>query len=99
MDIMAFLEFDLDGSKKMFELKKESILIGRCPEADLRFDDEEMSRKHCTIVKKGEKFFIRDENATNGTFLNDQLLKPEEQFELKNEDELRIGNTFVTFRI
>ena len=39
---MAFLEFDLDGSPNKFELKKEVILIGRAPEADLRFDDEEM---------------------------------------------------------
>ena len=95
---MAFLEFDLDGSPNKFELKKEVILIGRAPEADLRFDDEEMSRKHCSIILKNGKCFVRDENATNGTILNDQLIKAAELVELKNEDELRVGNTFITFR-
>ena len=95
---MAVLEFDFDGSLNKFELKKEISLIGRATEADLRFDDDEMSRKHCSIVQKNGKFFVRDENATNGTFLNDQLLNASELYELKNEDELRIGNTYVTFR-
>ena len=95
---MAFLEFDVDGSPNKYELNKEITLIGRAPEADLRFDDDEMSRKHCSIVQKEGKFFVRDENATNGTILNDQLIKASELIELKNEDELRIGNTFITFR-
>ena len=94
---MAILEFDLDGSPNKVELKKEITLIGRGTEADLRFDDEEMSRKHCSIIQKDGKFFVRDENATNGTCLNDQLLKASELYELKNEDELRVGNTFITF--
>ncbi len=95
---MAFLEFDLDGSPNKYELKKEITLIGRAPEADLRFDDDEMSRKHCSIIQKNGKFLVRDENATNGTILNDQLIKASELIELKNEDELRVGNTFITFR-
>ncbi len=95
---MAVLEFDLDGSQNKIELTKEITLIGRAPEADLRFNDEEMSRKHCSIVKKDGKFFVRDENATNGTILNDKLINASELIELKNEDELRVGNTFITFR-
>ena len=95
---MAFLEFDLNGSPNKVELTKESTLIGRATEADLRFDDDEMSRKHCSIIQKDGKFFVRDENATNGTLLNDQLLKASELYELKNEDELKVGNTYITFR-
>ena len=95
---MAILEFDLDGSPNKVELKKEITLIGRGTEADLRFDDEEMSRKHCSIVQKDGKFFVRDENATNGTFLNDQLINASKLYELKNEDELKVGNTYITFR-
>ena len=95
---MAFLEFDLDGNQSKVELKKETTMIGRATEADLRFEDDEMSRKHCSIIQKDGKFFVRDENATNGTFLNDQLLNASELYELKNEDELRVGNTYLTFR-
>ena len=95
---MAFLEFDLDGNQSKVELQKETTLIGRATEADLRFEDDEMSRKHCSIIQKDGKFFVRDENATNGTFLNDQLLNASELYELKNEDELRVGNTYLTFR-
>ncbi|MBQ9366653.1 MAG: FHA domain-containing protein [Victivallales bacterium] len=95
---MAFLEFDLDGNQSKVELQKETTMIGRATEADLRFEDDEMSRKHCSIIQKDGKFFVRDENATNGTFLNDQLLNASELYELKNEDELRVGNTYLTFR-
>ena len=95
---MAFLDFEVDGSQNKLELTKEITLIGRATEADLRFDDDEMSRKHCSIIQKDGKFFVRDENATNGTLLNDQLITASELYELKNEDELRVGNTFITFR-
>ena len=95
---MAVLEFDLDGSQNKVELTKDITMIGRAAEADLRFDDEEMSRKHCSIVQKDGKFFVRDEKATNGTFLNDQLINASELYELKNEDELKVGNTYITFR-
>ena len=96
---MPHLEFELNGSKHRFELEKEKILIGRSSEADLGFDDEKMSRKHCVIILKGGNYFVQDLKSTNGTVLNDQCLKEETCLRLHNEDELRIGDVFLTFHV
>ena len=94
---MPHLEFSLNGKQHRFEIEKDRILVGRSSEADLCFDDEEMSRRHCVISRHDGKYFVQDCKSTNGTILNDQLLKPEWIVELHNEDELKIGDTFIVF--
>lgn len=47
-----------------------SVTIGRSDLSDLYFEDEGLSRKHFEIMYKKGELFIRDLNATNGTFVN-----------------------------
>ncbi|CAN5668426.1 hypothetical protein BH23GEM7_BH23GEM7_11790 [soil metagenome] len=54
-------------------LAAESILIGRHPDADLRFDADnelEVSARHATLTRHGDLWVLRDLESRNGTFLN-----------------------------
>jgi len=48
-----------------------------------------ISKRHCAILTKDGKVFVRDFDSTNGTSVNDEPLKGERQ--LNHEDLLRVG--------
>jgi S1-C subfamily serine protease len=61
------------GAGRTLALSREPILIGRDPEADLRFDaqkDLEVSARHATLTRHGDQWVLRDLGSRNGTFLN-----------------------------
>jgi pSer/pThr/pTyr-binding forkhead associated (FHA) protein len=65
------------------------FLIGRDPQCNLRPASALISKRHCAVIVRGEKVFLRDFGSTNGTFVNDQPAKDE--VELRNEDVLKVG--------
>jgi hypothetical protein len=73
------------------------ISIGRSPEADVRIEDRYASGVHARIYSRGSSYYVEDMNSTNGTFLNGGRLDGEA--ELKDLDELRIGDTEFRFEL
>jgi CRP-like cAMP-binding protein/Pyruvate/2-oxoacid:ferredoxin oxidoreductase delta subunit len=75
---------------RLFQLSSPETTFGRGPENDYRFpDDELLSRNHCAIVCRDRRFIIRDNDATNGTFVNGNRVTGEH--ELLHGDLIRIG--------
>jgi len=83
-----------NGSTNYFPITKERIVIGRGAEADLRVPEtlRFVSGAQAEVVKKEAGYFIRDLNSTNGTLVNNQLLRPEQYYPLGNESIVRIGD-------
>jgi pSer/pThr/pTyr-binding forkhead associated (FHA) protein len=65
------------------------FLIGRDPQCQLRPASAIISKRHCALLTRNNKFFVRDFDSTNGTFLNEEPVKGER--ELKHEDLLKVG--------
>jgi predicted component of type VI protein secretion system len=65
------------------------FLIGRDPQCQLRPASAIISKRHCALLNKNNKFFVRDFDSTNGTFVNEDPVKGER--ELKHEDTLKVG--------
>jgi hypothetical protein len=63
--------------------------------ADLLFhindEDSAISRLHCTILDEDDHFMIRDEDSTNGTFVNGEKLTPLEPMTLYDGDTIDIA--------
>ncbi len=59
-------------------------------------DDDQISGRHMSILFRNvdSKFKFRDEQSSNGTFVNKELL---DEGELKNYDIIRVGNTLFIF--
>jgi len=59
------------GQSEVFE--KNTILVGRKPSNDLRFDihgDLDVSGEHAQIREQGGAWFVVDNGSTNGTYVN-----------------------------
>ncbi|MBI2091384.1 MAG: FHA domain-containing protein, partial [Deltaproteobacteria bacterium] len=60
----------LDGETYHFTLQfLPEIRIGRSQAADISIDDPLASKNHAKIIRKDEKYYIVDENSSNGTFI------------------------------
>jgi pSer/pThr/pTyr-binding forkhead associated (FHA) protein len=81
----------LAGAKEGLEipLKKDQFLIGRAKECALRAGSEAISRRHCAITRREDRYTVRDLKSRNGTYVNDQKIGAE--VTLKVGDELRVG--------
>ena len=57
-----------DYEDKLLALNNgEKLILGRSEEADIIIDEDIVSRKHCSIEKRADKYFIKDLDSMNGT--------------------------------
>ena len=58
-----------------------------------------VSRVHAQIIWKEQKYYVRDLESANGTFLNNERLAPNENMELKNGDKLIFVDEEYEFKV
>jgi RNA polymerase sigma factor (sigma-70 family) len=64
--------------------------IGRNKDVDISLDDPDISSIHCTVKKENDQFVLKDNNSTNGTYVNDTKLN--ESYILRSGDIISIGS-------
>lgn len=69
--------------------------VGR-GDGEIQIDDPTLSGRHFMIEECGQKFFLRDLESTNGTFLNGHLVR---SAPLKSGDEIRAGESVFVFSV
>jgi pSer/pThr/pTyr-binding forkhead associated (FHA) protein len=74
---------------KSIPIKITQFLIGRDPQCNLRPASALISKRHCALFMRGDRVFVRDFDSTNGTRVNDQPVKGEQ--EVFNQDQLAVG--------
>ncbi|MFQ3593963.1 MAG: FHA domain-containing protein [Gemmataceae bacterium] len=74
---------------KALEIKTPQFLVGRDPQCQLRPASPLISKRHCAILIREGKAFVRDFGSTNGTFVNGERVQGER--ELHHDDHLKIG--------
>jgi diguanylate cyclase (GGDEF)-like protein len=79
---------------KKFDLVHEQTLVGRGETTHIRINEENVSRLHALILKKGTEVILEDQNSTNGTFVNTRKVKSKP---LGDGDLVLIGNTILKF--
>lgn len=82
---------------KTIEVKLPQFLVGRDPQCHLRPASPLISKRHCALIQRDGKAFVRDFGSTNGTFVNDERVEGER--ELHQDDQLKIGPIELTVRI
>jgi predicted component of type VI protein secretion system len=85
------LEVLTEGKQKgkLLPITLTQFLIGRDPQCHLRPASPLISKRHCAVLQRDSKVYVRDFDSTNGTFVNEQPVKGE--VELKHKDQLKIG--------
>jgi hypothetical protein len=51
------------------------VTVGRTGDCEIRLDDQVVSRRHCTVERRGSELIVTDLDSANGTFLNDRLIR------------------------
>jgi pSer/pThr/pTyr-binding forkhead associated (FHA) protein len=80
---------------KAIPITLSEFLIGRGRECNLRPATPIISKRHCALLTRDDKVFVRDFASTNGTYVNDVEIKGE--VELKDGDCLNVGP--LAFRV
>lgn len=92
---MAFVLIYTVGTRQEERvLDSKSISVGRGADNDIVLTDFSVSRKHCRIFLKGEKYHIEDAGSRNGTMING---KPVKKRALKPGDEISLGRFPMRF--
>jgi pSer/pThr/pTyr-binding forkhead associated (FHA) protein len=66
------------------------LTLGR-EQADIAFDDPELSRRHAVVTAVDGAFEISDSGSANGTFVNERRI--DGATTLSNGDVIRVGRT------
>jgi two-component system, cell cycle response regulator len=72
----------------------QELTIGRDVSNAVVLDYESVSRRHARLQRRGEQWWIVDNNSTNGTYTNDQLLR---ETGLRNGDRIKIGDVILKY--
>ena len=75
---------------RQIPLSQGKTVIGRGNEADIRLEDEMISRKHCELSWDGHRVTLRDLDSPNGTFVDGTLLSGRPRA-VDSENRLQIG--------
>ena len=70
--------------------------VGRGFSADLRLDDQSVSRRHAVVVDDGEGARILDDRSANGTFVNGVRVT---DVQLHDRDIIQLGRVALLFRV
>ncbi len=86
------------GELATIYLLEELTIIGKLGNAsDAVIDLPTVSRVHAKIRKREEEYYLTDLNSRNGTSVNGQMLKGDEEYLLQNEDEVDFAQARYIF--
>ena len=69
-------------------LERGTVVLGRGQDADIRFEDELISRRHCALSFDGGSVTVEDLGSTNGTFVDGNYVHRQI---LNSDNRLQIG--------
>ncbi|MEQ8168510.1 MAG: FHA domain-containing protein [Candidatus Eremiobacterota bacterium] len=82
----------------VFFIDRNTVSIGRATGNDICLDsDPQVSSRHAMVIVQENICFIEDLGSTNKTYVNG--IKIDVRTELKEHDEIKIGNTTFTFNL
>ena len=82
---------------KRVRVKEPIFVIGRDDGCQLRSRSHSVSAKHCVIVQRSGKVYVKDLASRNGTYVNDQPIGEGLSTRLFHRDKLQVGK--MSFRV
>jgi pSer/pThr/pTyr-binding forkhead associated (FHA) protein len=89
-----YLEVQGTGKARVVRLEREITRIGRGLAADLRLDENSVSRRHALLVDGPSGPRILDDRSSNGTFVNGRRV---EQVDLSDGDVIVLGRVVLRY--
>ena len=83
----------VDGAQHTID--KQSVVIGRSKDCDIRISDPNVSRRHAEIRQEGTAYWLIDLESTNGSTVNGRR---QQRAKLEPDDRITLGSTDLVFR-
>ena len=90
-----YLAIEDGGVTRLVALQQSVTHLGRGFSANLRLEDQSVSRRHAVIVNGGEGARILDDRSANGTFVNGRRVT---EALLRDRDVIRLGRVALVYR-
>ncbi|MDP9152475.1 MAG: FHA domain-containing protein, partial [Myxococcota bacterium] len=72
-----------------------AYVVGRGPHCDLALSDDDVSREHARVVRRGNTVLVRDLGARNGTWLGERLAPTDGDAVWRPATSVRLGRTVL----
>ena len=79
-------------------ITRESVILGNSDAADIKLENQYVSRRHLQVRQDVDVFYLSDLDSTNGTYLNNNKLPPHEEHVIRDGDRVVLGSNAVTLR-
>jgi pSer/pThr/pTyr-binding forkhead associated (FHA) protein len=78
-----------------WDLGEKPIAVGRGPAADVKIDDEGLSRRHFLVYREGDDYVVKDLSSRNGTWVTG--IRMQNPTPLRHKDFIVAGRTRFRF--
>lgn len=85
---VVLVMFRAGGDQRSFSISRDSTVIGRREDCDLRIPVGDVSRKHCRLRRGDGGLKVEDMGSSNGTFVNDERVT---EADVNAGDVIRVG--------
>ncbi|HWV39038.1 MAG TPA: GGDEF domain-containing protein [Vulgatibacter sp.] len=85
------------GMGRLIPVDGTELLIGRDQSNHVVVEQESVSRRHCVVRTKDGALVLQDLGSTNGTFLNDEEVRPPREAPLRSGDLIKVGGTIFKY--
>ena len=82
----------IDGIS-MIPIDGSSVIAGNSDAADIKLENQYVSRRHLQVRQDVDIFYLSDLDSTNGTYLNNNKLAPDEEHVIRDGDRVVLGST------
>jgi pSer/pThr/pTyr-binding forkhead associated (FHA) protein len=89
-----YLAFEQDGEEWLVSIDSKVTHIGRGLTADVRVEEQRVSRSHAILVRHGHHTRLLDNRSANGTFVNGRRIVATN---IVDGDVIRIGPVVMTY--
>ena len=90
-----YLELDDGDERVLLPLRDGATHVGRGFAADVRLDDQSVSRRHAILHQRSAGTRILDDRSANGTFVNGRRVL---EATLRDGDVVVLGRVVLTYR-
>jgi hypothetical protein len=97
-DIRPYLKGGKEGTNEKIIIGKGQFSIGRLEgQVDYCCSNNSIGKLHAEIILREGLYFIKDLNSRNGTFVNNQRIDSNTEYEIKNNDRVALANSEYVF--
>ncbi len=83
------------GSRSYYQIERNELIIGSSNQCHLLLPNSEISRRHLSLIQRGDRYFVIDHGSTNGSFLDEQKIEPGQKAEWKVNTPMRLATGVI----